>query len=312
MHDDSKEERLLRRNEDHQSSDDGGLVTSKKNSDQSFEQASRLFSKSFSGASYGLWALDIGIFILLVSGLVFFIVQGATSSGYGWQWYRVWRFVVELSPASNGQLWSMGLLLQGLVLTLKVSSISLIFAFLLSICTVFMQRSGSMVARGLAFCYIEAIRNTPLLIQLFLAYFVLAPVLDMGRFSTAILALSLFEGAYMAEILRAALDAVPQGQWEASRSLGMDDRGTMWQVVVPQALRRAVPPLTGQAVSLVKDSSLVSVIALHDLTMNAQMIIAETFLTFEVWLVTAALYLAVTALMSGLVFFIERRLHFEH
>lgn len=314
MHEDSEEQRPLRHTGDHQVLDDGALLIRGQNHDTSFtpnrNQRPSVFPNTFCGASYAVWALDIFIFSLIMFGLIFFVMKGAMSSGYDWQWYRVWRFIIESDPTTGS--WSAGLLLQGLALTLKVSAISLVFAVIVATCTVFMQRSQSTVARALAFCYIEAIRNTPLLIQLFLAYFVLAPILDMGRFSTAVLALTLFEGAYMAEILRSAFEAVPRGQWEASRSLGMDERGTIWQVIVPQALRRALPPLTGQAVSLVKDSSLVSIIALHDLTMNAQMIIAETFLTFEIWFITAALYLVVTLLISGLAFYIERRLHFEY
>lgn len=266
--------------------------------------------KQFYHVSYSTWTLDIFIFIVLMLGLGYFIMKGATSSGYSWQWYRAWRFILDVNP--NTGAYSAGILLQGLGLTLQVSAFSLIFALKFAVLTVLMQRSQSFMARGIAFFYIEAIRNTPLLIQLFLAYFVLAPILDMGRFSTAVLALSLFEGAYMAEILRAGLDSVPQGQWEASRSLGMDERGTIWQVIIPQALRRALPPLTGQAISLVKDSSLVSVIALHDLTMNAQMAIADTFLTFEIWFITAGLYLFVTLIMSVFAYVLERRLHFEH
>ncbi len=266
----------------------------------------RLWGTGISGT---VWGLDILIYMMLMLGLGYLIMQGASSSGYDWQWYRVWRFVVDVNPQTGD--WHAGLLLQGLGLTLQIAALSLIFALKFAVLTVFMQRSQSFMARGIAFVYVEAIRNTPLLIQLFLAYFVLAPILDMGRFSTAVLALALFEGAYMAEILRAGFDSVPQGQWEASRTLGMDERGTIWQVIIPQALRRALPPLTGQAVSLVKDSSLVSVIALHDLTMNAQMAIAETFLTFEIWFLTAGLYLLVTLILSGLAHILERRLHFE-
>lgn len=252
---------------------------------------------------------DIALYLALMVSLVFFILHGASSSGYDWQWYRAWRFIIEVQPDGS---WSAGLLLQGLGLTLLISALSLVLALFFSCLTVMLRRSHYVVARTIAIAYVEAIRNTPLLIQIFVAYFVFAPIFDMDRFSTAVLALALFEGAYMAEILRSGFDAVPEGQWEASRSLGMDERGTIWQVIVPQALRRALPPLTGQAVSLIKDSSLVSVIALHDLTMNAQMIISETFLTFEIWFITASLYLMVTIVISGLASTIERRLHFDH
>ncbi len=166
------------------------------------------------------------------------------------------------------------------------------------------------MARGISWVYLEAIRNTPLLIQIFIIYFVFAPIFDLGRFSSAVLALSLFEGAYASEIIRAGILAIPAGQWEAAASLGLTRSQSYRFIILPQALRQMIPPLTSQGISLVKDSALVSTIAIYDLTMQGQQIIAETFLTFEIWFVVAAIYLAVTMFLSSLVKYLEHRLSF--
>lgn len=160
----------------------------------------------------------------------------------------------------------------------------------------------------LARIYLEAIRNTPLLIQIFIIYFVFAPILDLGRLTSAVLALSLFEGAYASEVIRAGILAVPAGQSEASASLGMNRYHNYRFIILPQALRKVIPPLTSQGISLVKDSALVSTIAIYDLTMQGQQIVAETFLTFEIWFTVAAIYLMVTLSLALLVKVLEDRM----
>ena len=189
----------------------------------------------------------------------------------------------------------------GLWVTLLITAISLVCSFLIGLLCALMRLSGSPMAKLLAKLYLEAIRNTPLLIQIFIVYFVFAPILDIGRFASAVLALSLFEGAYASEIIRAGILAIPKGQWEASASLGMSRFQNYRYVVLPQALRHMIPPLTSQGISLVKDSALVSTIAIYDLTMQGQQIVAETFLTFEIWFTVAAIYLFLTLLLSLLV-----------
>lgn len=252
--------------------------------------------------------IDLAAYMMIMVGSALVVAHGAGQSGYGWQWYRAWRYLFVI-PADGS--FEPGLLLRGLGVTLQISALSLVLALLLAVVTVLLRGSGSRVGWLVSRFYVESIRNTPLLIQLFVTYFVVAPVLGIDRFAAAVVALAVFEGAYMAEILRAGIDSVPQGQWEASRSLGMDEPGTALMVIMPQALRRALPPLTGQAVSLVKDSSLVSAIAIHELTMEAQIIISETFLTFEIWMLTAAIYLTVSLLLSGAARYLERHLWFE-
>lgn len=156
--------------------------------------------------------------------------------------------------------------------------------------------------------YLEVSRNTPLLIQLFFIYFVMGPILGIDRFFAAVLALSLFEGAYVSEIIRSGIISIQRGQWEAAFSIGLNRWSTYRLIILPQALRRILPPLTNQAISLIKDSSLVSVIAIYDLTMQAQALISETFFTFELWFVVARMYLVITMILSCCVTLLENKM----
>ncbi|MBU4395003.1 MAG: amino acid ABC transporter permease, partial [Proteobacteria bacterium] len=128
------------------------------------------------------------------------------------------------------------------------------------------------------------------------------------RFFAAVLALSLFEGAYVSEIIRSGIISIQRGQWEAAFSIGLNRWSTYRLIILPQALRRILPPLTNQAISLIKDSSLVSVIAIYDLTMQAQALISETFFTFELWFVVALMYLVITMILSCCVTLLENKM----
>ena len=243
-------------------------------------------------------------FALLLGLLGWLLIESADSIGYHWQWYRIPRYL--LGRDEQGLV--AGPLLHGLRLTLTISLVSLVFAFLIGLTTALLRLSSSRVGRGLALFYLEVSRNTPLLIQIFFIYFVLGPALGLERLPAAILALSLFEGAYASEIFRAGILAVPRGQIEAARSLGLSPHATYRQVILPQALRTVLPPLASQAISLLKDSALVSTIAIYDLTMQAQMIVAESYLTFEIWFTVAAMYFALALILSLAVGILEKRL----
>lgn len=249
-------------------------------------------------------ALDVVKFLALIAGLIWLTVRGAEQLGYNWQWYRVSRFIF----AFNEDGFSAGPLLDGVMVTLRITGASLGLSLVFGLLAALLQLSGSIVARILARGYVEIIRNTPLLIQLFFIYFVLSPVIGLERFWAAVLTLSLFEGAYAAEIIRSGIVNIQRGQWEAAHSLGLSTFHTYGWVILPQALRRVLPPLTSQAVSLIKDSALVSTIAIYDLTMQAQAIVSETFLTFEIWLTVAAMYLVMTITLSTLVGIMEKRM----
>jgi polar amino acid transport system permease protein len=249
--------------------------------------------------------IDSGRFFLRAGIAVWLLSAGAGGLDYPWQWYRVPRFL--FTTGSGG--WTAGPLLQGLLVTLRISALSLIFMLALGLTTALLRLSSSFTARALARGYLELIRNTPLLIQIFFVYFVLSPVLDIGAFASAVLALSLFEGAYAAEILRAGIVSIHRGQWEAAHSLGLGAFDTYRSVILPQAVRRVLPPLAGQAISLIKDSSLVSTIAITDLTMEGQKIVSETFLAFEIWFTVAAIYLIMTLGLSLAARILEHRMN---
>jgi len=248
--------------------------------------------------------MGTGLFLLLVALVCRGFYVGAENLGYNWQWYRIPRYFGTFEPVG----WRIGPLLSGLLITLKVVIVSLLLSLFVGLLVALMRLTRSPVARCLASCYLELVRNTPLLVQIFLIYFVLAPILGIERFAAAVLALSLFEGAYASEIFRAGILAIPLGQWEAAASLGMTPQQRYRHVVLPQALRNMAPPLTSQGISLIKDSALVSTIAIYDLSMRGQQLVAESFLTFEVWFSIALIYLCLTLSLSAVVRLLEWRL----
>lgn len=242
--------------------------------------------------------------VLLGAALVWLLAQGATGFGYSWQWHRVPRY---LGQVFDGAFYP-GPLLNGLGVTIQISAAALLLSLLFGLVTALARIKGTRVGQAIARAYLELIRNTPLLIQIYLLYFVVAPIVGMSRWWVAVLALSLFEGAAMSEAMRAAVLAIPRGHWESAAALGLTEPATYRTVILPQALRLALPALTGRAVSLVKASAIVSVIAVFDLTTEGRNIISDTFMTFEIWLTVAALYLLVTTPLSFAAQGLERRL----
>jgi polar amino acid transport system permease protein len=247
---------------------------------------------------------DVGQFLLLIILLFWFFANSFEQIGYNWQWYQIPRYLYTCDERG----FVIGPLLQGLKVTLQISAVSLILSFGVGLVTALLRLSSSTVARSVARVYLEVSRNTPLLIQLFFIYFVMGPILGIDRFFAAVLALSLFEGAYVSEIIRSGIISIQRGQWEAAFSIGLNRWSTYRLIILPQALRRILPPLTNQAISLIKDSSLVSVIAIYDLTMQAQALISETFLTFELWFVVALMYLMITMILSCCVTLLENKM----
>jgi polar amino acid transport system permease protein len=246
---------------------------------------------------------DILAYLFVISGVVYVILRGASEQGYHWQWYRVTQYLFSFQEGT----FIPGPLLEGLKVTLNITWISLVLTYIIGLITALLRLSDSIVGRASARIYLEVARNTPLIVQLFFVYFVIAPILGVDRLFSAILALSLFEGAYASEIYRSGIVSLHKGQWEACHSLGLTRFDSYRKVILPQAIRRVLPPLTGQAISLIKDSSLVSVIAVYELTMQANAIVADTFLTFEIYFTIAAIYLVITVSLSQLVGMLERK-----
>ncbi len=213
--------------------------------------------------------------------------------------------------------WKAGILMQGLWLTLKVSLIAIIFGILIGLFTGLARISSNPALKWSAITYIEIIRGSPLLVQIFIWYFVLGTLINsllatqelfqIPPLWYGVAALASFTGAYVAEIVRAGIQSIHRGQAEASRSLGMSYTQSMVHVILPQALRRIIPPLAGQFISLIKDSSLLGIIAIRELTKATREIVTASLQPFELWFVCAILYLVLTFSLSMLLQYVEQR-----
>ncbi|UXI03296.1 amino acid ABC transporter permease [Photobacterium sp. TY1-4] len=216
--------------------------------------------------------------------------------------------VFEGDVIARSKQWTIGPVTLGLWMTLKISVLSLCFAIVLGLVAGLMRISHNPVSKNLALLYVEVIRGTPLLVQIFIVYFFLGTIFELERFTAGVAALSIFTGAYIAEIIRSGIQSIPPGQMEAARSLGMSYPKAMVYVILPQAFKRTLPPMAGQLITLIKDSSLVSVISITDLTKAGREVISGSFATFEVWFVVAGLYLLLTTSLSWGVQRIEKRM----
>lgn len=246
---------------------------------------------------------DVTIFLFVAALIVWGILRGAGAMHYNWQWYRVPRYFYRV--IDNELIW--GPLVRGLIVTLQITLWAALLAFSIGLAVALLRLSRSFSGRWLSAIYLEAIRNTPLLVQMYLFYFVLSPILGIERFWTGVLCLAFFEASFISEIIRGGILSVPKQQWEAAASLGLKGGATYLKVVLPQAVPLMLPPLTSSLVNLVKASAIVSTIAVFDLTNEGRTVIADTFMTFEIWLTVAAMYLVLTISLSAIAAGMERR-----
>ncbi len=254
-------------------------------------------------ASWRSALIDIAQYLILFGALIWFLVQGAEAMGYNWQWYRVPRYIYRVI---DGELiW--GPLTLGAIETLKIAGLSLLLATAVGLATALLRLSDLVVGQLIARVYLETIRNTPILVQLYLFYYVLGPIFGLDRYWAGVLCLAVFEGAFASEIFRAGIISVPKGQWEASTSIGLSRLDTYRFIILPQAVRLMLPPLASLAITLVKHSAIVSVIAVNELTTTGRNIISDTFMSFEIWFTVAAIYLVITITLSLFVTYLEHR-----
>lgn len=199
--------------------------------------------------------------------------------------------------------------LQGMVLTLQLSLVSLFFAMFIGMGSCLLNISRIAPLRWLAQGYINIIRGTPLLVQTFFIYFGVTQFFGfkMTAFVAGVLALSLNAGAYLSEIFRGGIIAVHSGQMEAARSLGLPHSVSMLKIILPQALRIVIPSVVNQCIITIKDTSIISVISLAEMTYTARQIIARTYLTFEVWIIVGVMYFVIIYALSKLSKFVEKR-----
>jgi polar amino acid transport system permease protein len=203
-------------------------------------------------------------------------------------------------------------LLQGWLVTVALSLAALATSIAVGGVAAVMLRSGRPLLEAAARVYVELIRGTPLLVQLLIGFYVVATAVGLeNRYVAGVLLLSLFSGAYMAEIFRGGLDAIPKAQIDSGRAIGLTPWQVLRLVVLPQAVRIVLPSVAGQLVSLVKDSSLLSILSVGEFTFAARNVNSATYSTLESYLPLAVGYLALTLPLSALSRWLERRFRYE-
>lgn len=254
--------------------------------------------------------------LALFAAVIWYRISGALN--YKWQWERIPNYILRWDE-EDGR-WVANLLLQGLITTIRVSIYASILALILGIILGIARTSTNLAIRMLARTYLEVLRNIPPVVVVFIFYFFLSEQLmtalgaerwargiaragdaeiwefffgDMRRFPSLIsgvIVLALFESAFVGEIIRAGIQSVGRGQREAARALGMSRLDEMRFIVMPQAMKKTLPPLSSQFISLVKDSSVISLISVQELTYKTVELVASTRMIFEAWLTTAGFY----------------------
>jgi polar amino acid transport system permease protein len=268
---------------------------------------------------WSLWDVLIGLMLLALCILVFFRVQEGLH--YKWNWRAIGNYLFRYDPATDS--WIPNLLILGFFTTIRLSLWATVLATFFGLVMALMRRSGKLFERIVSGTYVELGRNLPPLVIVFIFYFFIsdqimpilaiddwarsspqgvrnavsflaAPPEQLPAFLSAVVTLAVFEGAYITEIIRAGIESIDKGQWEAARSIGMSAWPTMRRVILPQAVRRILPPLAGQFISTIKDSAIVAVISVQELTFQGMELMAATYLTFEIWITIAVLYLFLT------------------
>lgn len=242
-------------------------------------------------------------YLFIVGLIIYAAANGADSMGYNWQWYRVPQYFYEMTD--EGLVY--GELAFGLVATLKLSGLCFVLAFFLGLMIAILRLSDLVVGRAVALGFLEIIRNSPLLVLLYMFYYVLGPIFSLNRYTASVLCLAVYHAALISEIFRAGINAVVTGQWEAAQSIGMSKVQTYRFIIIPQSVRFMLPPMTGELIHVVKSSAIVSVIAVIELTTVGRNIIADTYMSFEIWFTIALVYLLVTLALSVFVSYLEKR-----
>ena len=243
------------------------------------------------------------IYIIVVGLIVYGSFVGAQNMGYNWQWYRVPQYLYSFTD--DGFQW--GEIMVGLAATIELCILSFALATILGLIVALLRLSGLVVGAAVAVGFLELIRNIPLLVLLYLFYYVLGPIFKLDRYTASILTLAVFHSALISEIFRAGINAVAIGQWEAAKSIGMSTGQAYRYIILPQSIRFMLPPMTGEMVHLIKSSAIVSVIAVAELTTIGRNIISDTYMSFEIWFTVALVYMVVTLILSVGVSFLEKR-----
>ena len=258
---------------------------------------------------------------------------------YDWNWSRVLGFLVKYDEES--QSWVSNLLLQGLATTLRLAVWATIFATLVGIVMGYWRTCENLTLRIVSRIYVELIRNIPPVVFIFIFYFFVSsqmfPALGIdsidtdgnfaqsglfhfmfgdprlfSNFLAGMICLALFEGAYITEIVRAGIQSTPRGQWEAARAIGLSHFNVLRDIIIPQAVRKILPPLAGQFITLIKDSAIISLISIQELTFIAIEVAATTTRVFETWILVGFMYFVLCYSFAVLFAHLERRARRSH
>ncbi|KUO71384.1 MAG: arginine ABC transporter permease [Clostridia bacterium BRH_c25] len=203
-----------------------------------------------------------------------------------------------------------GFFVNGTAITLLLSFFGVTFGALIGVLFALMKLSGNRLLKSFSTAYIEVVRGTPLLVQLYIVYYGIPRLtgIDFEDLTLGIIAISLNSAAYVAEIIRAGILSIDKGQMEAARSLGMSHRMAMTNIIIPQAFKNILPALGNEFIVLIKESAIVSIIGIHDLMYNTDTVRGNTFRPFSPLVVAAAIYFTITFTLSKLLGILERRL----
>jgi len=278
--------------------------------------------------------VDVAALSLVIAAISFFLSRMGSVLAYEWNWAAIPKYFVFRDPETGSLV--PNILVQGFFTTVKLSVWSTVLAFFMGTLSGIMGAKGDGFQRFVSRTYVEIVRNIPSLVLLILFYyFVSSRFLDLlgldlwlrgqspavrytaglvltgpgqiNAFVSAVVALGLYEGAYISEIVRGGILGLPQGQWEAASSVGLSGPQTFRLVILPQAFKKVAFPLAGQFISAIKDSAIVSVISIQELTFQGMELMAATFLTFEVWITVTLLYFILTFSLSMTINYFEKR-----
>ncbi len=272
--------------------------------------------------------LDIVLLLALAAAFAFIWYRIDGALNYKWRWEIIPNYIVRWNP--DKQAWVANLLLQGVITTIRVSIYASILALILGVILGIARCSKNLAIRMLARTYLEVLRNIPPVVVIFIFYFFLSEQLvtafniedwaraiarqednqawefffgDMRRFPqlvSGVVVLALFESAFVGEIVRAGIQSIGKGQHEAAQSIGMTKVDQMRFIVLPQALKKVVPPMANQFIAIIKDSSIISLISVQELTFKTVELVASTRAIFEAWITTALFYFAICFTLSML------------
>lgn len=279
--------------------------------------------------------LDVFILLAIVGFFTYIVYRLFFSLNYNWNWSVIPTYMVHYDLETGN--WRANLLLEGFITTIKLSIWATLLAVLIGFIVGLMRVSPRLFFRLIGRTYIEAIRNTPPLVLVFIFYYFVSdqffsflgvedyfrassPLVQkylsfffatpslITQFLSGILTLAMFQGAYMAEIVRAGIQAVEIGQWEAGQALGLNRWKTIRFIILPQATKIMLPPLANEFINTIKWSSIVSIISIQELTFQALQVMASTQATIEIWLTISTMYLALCLSLSLVVRKVEKYL----